>query len=496
MEITLSWIAGVIGVLGAAFGLAVGLKGERGNETRAVGVVSLFAVAATVIIFLLTRPIDAPFSAGQRLGYGVLIGGLLGAIAGLLSSRVPMPSSWNWGLKMIGLQSLALIGVAAVLIIFPGYPQPALFGIAIGAVVAAIIFRLAVSPLPEMDIWALTSVTLASATILAALRFDQASDRFWWRTPAMIFAAAIVGQLAAASTGTRGRFIFDRAGISSPITLALTAVFAWKLFPDWSLLWVAITGAITFILITWLAARSPESTRAASVGAVVVVALTAVAFRFLGGFGVGIALLAAWPVIIGSIASRREDGTDETVQSVIYATFIGVGVLMFRLFLENYADSLRGTDLRAHYTMISLVMGAVFPFVLISFFPILPNRGPILRSIGAGAAGLFSALAPLTIVMLWGMKATLGFVVGSIAAEVVVLLLYMGAIVEAKREYLTAALLVLTAQLSAVVFSDFVMPLSDASRLTRIFILAAALVVGLIWSGISAVFSPRPQLEG
>jgi hypothetical protein len=175
--------------------------------------------------------------------------------------------------------------------------------------------------------------------------------------------------------------------------------------------------------------------------------------------------------------------------------FIGIGVLLYRLFLETYSSDLRGLDLRAHYTFVALALGVIFPFVLMSFFPISARRSAGWRTVGAGAAGLFAAAAPLAVLVLWGFKATLGFVVGTVAAEVFILFIYTGAVKLREQRFVESALLVLAAQISVLQFSGLLGSFIEMPRFRKVIVLACVIAVGLVWAGVSALLARGSSKE-
>ncbi|MDO8587236.1 MAG: hypothetical protein Q7T82_09370 [Armatimonadota bacterium] len=500
METSLGWIALAVGALGAALAFVLAGYEKQADERRDGLIIALFTIVGAVIVFLLTRPVEEPFSPGQRLGWGALIGGLLGALAGLGSTRLITNTPWKSAIASVASCSLALLGTTVTLLIFKDYPQPALAGFVIGAVIAGALFRSALPASTDIEVWTLTTVALAATVTLGVFHYDNSPERFWWRAPLMTLAVVIIAQFAAASTAREGRKVAIPATLASVITLGLMAVMSWRLFPDWSVFMVALAGVITFALVGWLASTAASSIRASAVAAVAVVALSAFAFRQLGGFGVGIALLAGWAVVLPAAAASRSAGSKDEPsnpsRALVYAMFIGVGVLLLRLFLETYSPGLAGLDLRSHYTFVTLAIGVIFPFLLVSFFPILPDHGTAGRGVGAASAGLFAAAAPLVIALVWGMKPALGFVIGTVAAEVFVLFLCLGAISSNERRFMESATLALTAQVSAVLLSGLVLPLSEGTRFTRILVLAIALALAAIWAAISALLAHRPVREG
>jgi hypothetical protein len=178
----------------------------------------------------------------------------------------------------------------------------------------------------------------------------------------------------------------------------------------------------------------------------------------------------------------------------MYAMFIGVGMLLLRLFLEQNETVLRGVDIRAHYTFISVAMGAILPFILLSFFPRPGSQGVSRRISSAIAAGLFAAAAPLLVLFLWGFHAEPWFLVGTIVSEIFILMSSANVSDGKARVYLDSAVLVLVAQVSGVQLSDLVGQLTDETRKLKIIVLGVAVLIGLIWAGIST-FAARGVKE-
>jgi hypothetical protein len=500
VETTLSWIAFSVGVAGVVIGLLFGRRRETTERATTGGwLAAVIAVAATLVLYLVTRPDSPPFALGHRLGYGALIGGLISVIAGLWLTLGLAKSRWASGVSVSGLFSLILVGVSLIFLLFGDYPQPALAGFIIAVLASAIIFRL-VADMAEgasiLEMWSLVAVAVAATVMLGVFRYDSVEFRFWWRAPLMVLCATIVAHLLASSTAKSDKSYGFPSAITSIVALGLVAVFAWKVFPDWGLFRVSVAGVVTLLIVAALG--SAISPRFAAIAAVLATALSALAFGMLGGFGVGTSLLAACavalPVSAASLRSGDDDQDFQPMRALLPVMFILGGVVMFRLFIENYTLALSGLDTRAHYTMIAVVAGAVFPFVLLSFFQ-TSIRGLLWKSSNALAAGVFAAATPLLILVVFGAKAVLGFVVGTIAAEVFLLFLSMS-VAATDSPYSGSLLLVLASQASAVFLSSLSAPLNENSRKVRIIILLCATLVGVLWSWLAYFLSRREQKEG
>ncbi|MEW6227891.1 MAG: hypothetical protein AB1700_07315 [Bacillota bacterium] len=485
------WIAVGIGAAGAAAGIiAGGGWSPATREEPAVWKVAVTVAVAAVFLFALTL-IKSPYSPGVNTGYGILIGGLLGAAAGITAGRASGKTPWRAALTAIAPPSLALLGGGLVLLLFGAESLPVLGGFLAGAVLAAVLFRLALPAAAGVELWALTAATAGATLMLSTFRFDAVTDFLWWRAPLMVLAAAVVAQAAGAAAAREGKGFALPALIASLITLGLVALFAWRVFPDWDLLWVAAAGAGTFALAAWLSAARTVSTQAAAIAALLVVAYAAVGFRLLGGFGIGIGMLAALPVLISATApvlqSRPEPGEGAgAARALSCAVFLGCGVLLYRLFLELYPGELYGLDLYPHYTFVALVFGAVFPVVLSSLFPPAPAPRPSTQDLSAGRLTggvllwVLAVSTPLVLLTIWGFKAALGFLAGSVAAGAFVLFAGTGSLGVISPRFTEPALLTLAAQISAVQFSGLFKELAQGPRLTKVIVLVAAAAAGLI----------------
>ncbi|MEW6192224.1 MAG: hypothetical protein AB1507_02540 [Bacillota bacterium] len=481
------WIAVGIGAAGAAAGIvAGGGRSPAAREEPGVWKIAVTVAVATVFLFALTW-IKSPYLPGVNTGYGILIGGLLGAVAGITAARVSGKTPWGAVLAAAAPPSLALLGGGLILLLFGAESLPVLGGFLAGALLAAVLFRLALPGAAGMDLWALTAATVGATLMLSAFRFDAATDFLWWRAPLMVLAAAVVAQATGAAAAREGKGFGLPALIASCITLGLVAVFAWRVFPDWALLQVAVAGAGTFTLAAWLAAGRTVSTQAAAIAALLVVAYAAAGFRLLGGFGVGIGLLAAWPLLMSLTAPLLRAGPEPgegagATRALSCAFFVGCGVLLYRLFLELYAGELPGLDLYPHYTFVALVFGAVFPVVLLSLFP---SPAPALRPLAGRLTGgvllwVLAVSTPLVLLIIWGFKAALGFLAGSVAAGAFVLFAGTGSLGAISPRFIEPALLTLAAQVSAVQFSGLFKELAQGPRLTKVVVLAAAVAAGLV----------------
>ena len=474
MDSILNWLVLGVGIVGILFAVVVGFKREHSEngEYRAAG----FAVLGAVILFLATIPSEPPvFALGMRLGFGILIGGLLGALAGLLAARAGDETSWARSIRACGIASISLVGIGLVMTFFGSYPQPALGGFMIGAVVSAVVFRIGLVENANSDVWILSSISVGAATLLATYRFNTPDVRFWWMTPSLILAAAIVSAIAFAGISKEDGRFGPHMLAASALTLVLTTIFAWRLFPDWALLWTAIVGIVTLALAAWLANLERPSIQASAACAIMILAFSALAFKFLGGFGIGIGILAGFAILLPVVSSFI--ATSNMVRMLNYALYIGVGILLLRLFLEVHQYDLRGPDLRAYYTFIAITLGAILPFMLASL-----ASGSRMRLAGTWVCGFLAAASPISVIVLWGMKAGLGFLIGALVSQIIVLLLNADITDRARSSYAKTSVLVTAAQISAVQLAWVADLFSESMRLIKVAIIFGLVALGVIWA--------------
>ncbi len=476
METVLSWIGLVVGAAVAAFGTLAGGRDEGDDDQSSpVLPVALASLAVVAVAFLLTLPQTPPFSLGGRLGWGILVGGVVGTAAAWLAYRC------RSAFAVVVAPSAALFAVSLLLVLFADYPQAALGGFWVGAVIPAVVFGLALEGFDAL--WALSSLVLGSTVLLATLRYDTVDGRLWWRAPLLVLASVVIGYVAGTALSRGREWVVSL--VTAVVTVGLAAVFAWKVFPDWSLLFVVVLGVLTYALVAWISSVRIEGGQAPAVVALLVVALAALAFRSMAGFGVGLAALVSFAVLIPLVRSG------ERAMVVASAVWIGLGVALVRLFMEGFADELRGIDLRAYYTLVALVVGAVFPLVVSSMFPMPELRARVWRVPSACAAGAFAALAPLVVMVVWGPRAVLGFLVGTIAANVFLLFSEVGAVEVRRVRESHYQVLTAVAQVSAVVFSGLVLPVYDEPRATKIAVFGAVIVLGFAWAAVSWAVSRK-----
>ncbi|MGC9319749.1 MAG: hypothetical protein ACP5KN_17080, partial [Armatimonadota bacterium] len=414
----------------------------------------LWYAALAIAGVVATVPSRAPFAPGMGLGSGLLLGAVAGVYAAIEAGR-----SWasgGWLARAIGLISAAAAGPALVLILFAESPAAPLTGFALSAVLAALLWRLCLSPMaahryPDhadspavlgLEIFALVAVagTLGARLGLEHFGGSDAAEAYW-PLPVLLIAGAGLGAmipstLAAADgqrdVGPREALI---ALVATLLPVLVVLVLSWKLFGQWSPLLVVLTGAAGMAVAAWLAAESGADEGRPALEAfalgLVALAMIVVAFKVLHGYGETLALAGgvAPLAVIGCAAARNRRGL---TAPLLAGTFTIVVVLAaYRMVLESTGGH-QALDLEEHYTYFGLIVGALAVFGLLA-------HGAGSRRAAAQAADpidalrrmmaraplpmLGVALLPAAMLAVWGQGAMQGLLVGLVVGELAWMLL-------------------------------------------------------------------------
>jgi len=516
VNVGLGWLGVCVGAIGCVVTYLMA-GGSSPSSTEADAAPNrrsaLLCAGATLIVTLVFWAVAmqarVPFSPGQGLAYGLLIGGVTGAIAIMLCFRL---SGLAYSVRSARLGTLSslffgLFAVSLAYSLFASNPWEPLVGFAIGAVMAAIFHTyMQYATGGELSIrtetWAIFVVTIAAAILLSMRHFDDTQSRMWWALPILLGTTVLIADYIGIELASLGSLRED-AGKSYPIAIlvgavlvaGLTAVYSWKLFDAWALLEVTAVGFAIGAVIAWLFAgfkRDDGSAGALEAGAasvVLLVAFAVVTFKLWSGLGIALGLIAAWTVAIPALtASRSADERPRFLADAVgWPLAVGLVILLFRLFVQEYRADLRGSDLEIHYTFIGAMLGAILPFVFLAgVIRLREARAGAGAIAGIALMGLIAAASPLVLALLWGDRSALGFSFGLTAAMAFMLLARL-AYGDAKY---SIAPLVIGAQLVAVQFTRLLTGV-EATRAVRIAVLGAIVVLCVIWFGLSSAFAAR-----
>lgn len=513
MAVGLGWLGVGVGIIGLIVCLILGrffsTELTAATDTRRSRLAVVITILFTIVLWAIAMQRQLSFSRGQALGWGFLIGGLAGACAIFNLSKLKIQneeseSTHNHAMIMYGNEFLGLFGVSLTYLLFAGNPRDALLGFAMGCVMAAIIGSYAGTDGYGLHCgtWIAFTVTLTAAILLAIEHFDQTQLRMWWPLPILLGATVLIAGFTAFEITSLGRFS-EKPGvlaavISAVTVLALSTIYAWRLFAMWQLLEVVAVGIVIAAVIAWLyesVRRSGDdaSRIQASAGAVLLVlAFTVITFKLWAGLGLALGLIGAWSVVLPIIGCSAKTGEYSLSSSVLQALLLGLIIILFRLFIQQYRHDLGTTDLRIHYTFIGALLGAVLPFILHASLLKLDSASnendssDIPKLAGIILLGLLAAASPVIIYILWEIKAVLGLSFGFTAAAAFLILGQMQEVKDVNR----ITLYMIAAQLAAVQFTGPLTAL-NLTRTARAAILGAVILIFIAWTIISGIIASR-----
>ncbi len=507
MDIGLGWLGVAIGLVGAivtyrmASGVSAGETGGGADIRRRSRWAAGFTLALTLIFWAITMQNRAPFSPGQRLGLGFLIGGVSGTLAQLLSCRLALASADSSDrqarLALHSVTFLALFGASLTYSLFHGDPQTAMIGFAVGAVMAGILQYYSQdresSVVGYAEVWTVFAVTIAVAVWLSVAHFSSIDLRNWWPLPILLGSTALVSNFVATELRSIGKGRTVLPGLALVImVLGLSAIYASRIVHEWSLLWVAAVGLALAGITAWLASRLDVAEEAsagmdtASAVVLLTVAFTVAAFKLWSGLGIALGLLAAWPVAI--FASESEKGKSKALLG-----FLGLGlvILLSRLFVVAYRVEVGTADLRIHYTFIGALLGAIIPFTFVSVLARMKASAKTDAKLIMQVAfiGLVAALAPVLLYLMWDIKVVLGLVFGLTAAIAFMMMVGLSR-EESLLKELSVVPLVIGSQLAAVLFTGPLVRF-ELTRMVRISMVGGVALVAVVWLVTSGIWSAR-----
>jgi hypothetical protein len=501
MQIGLGWLGLAVGLAGCVIAYLlsradVGTEESGAEPISPWPVVSLVAVI-TIVFWALGMQRRQPFSPGQSMAIGFLIGGLCGTAAAFLATTLKLSTTRARQMGVLSMCFLGLFATSLACVVFHGCPEWAILGVGAGGLMTAVIGLALKRESVLTGVFGTFTLSTSAAIIFAINHFDRPGQRTWWAVPILIAASVGLTAFVGVVIGAFGRFSENpgrsasfSALVSSLLVLGLGAIYAWKIVGQWQLFGVIAAGIGVAAIAAWVALAATRAdddaglTQAGAVSAVLAVALVVVAFKLWAGLGLAVGLLAAWVVLIPLLGLVEVGAAPAGANAVRGLLMFVTSALMFRLFIEFYRSDLRGVDLRIHYTFIGAILGVLMPRVVSSCRR--GCAGPWCTAVGMGFLGLVAAAAPIALFLIWGIKAAMGLVFGLTAA------LALG-YVESLRDVTklrTETFLALAAQWSAIVFIGPLLEI-ELTRLWRIAILAVVFALAVVWVFISGMFSRR-----
>ena len=336
------------------------------------------ALALPIIVWAATLPVTPPFSAGQGFGRGFLLGGVgclaaswvvwraanMGALSGRAAACAPLFA--------------ALAVICAPLLWMRGSVIDALLGAGAGWVGVSLVLLLRDELEFEARVFsgAAWMAALCGAAALGVYRDFIFSDvaRGTYSALSVALAASVAVALLLAALiapntpqngGVTPRFALGQGAAMLLVTalpLGAAALLALKIVGDADLAYVVAIGVCAGFL---LRAVTRDQSAAWSGPAAALIALCAwmAAYQLSQGFGVGLMIIAAWPLAITAFWSRAEaapTATSAATAMPITLAFAAV-LLLGRLFATRFAADLRGAGFEDQYALFGFIAGAALP---------------------------------------------------------------------------------------------------------------------------------------
>jgi len=458
------------------------------------------ALAAPLVGLLVTLPTHGAFFApGQRLGIGFLIGGIGALCAALPLLRVRR----DVAPPAVALAAACGLGAAAValaLLFLRSAISDALMGVAIGwfCVTFALFLGLpatarAGSAGRQLAAGAGVTATLAAAALLGTYRDPLTAELAKGTWSAVLTAFAAFGALLVAGAAlVPAKDIYARL---LPLVVLVggggLALFlmAEKVTGEPRLWWCGVGGLLAWPVALALlrdAARRPERMTASGF-AVPLLAVLVVTSGFLAavqtlqGVGAAVFILALWLGLPATFALMPVEEDSETAAPVALASvgllLFGTLLLLYRLFVTDYADDLRGVNLTDQYALFGLIVGAALPGLLAA----VPERwrgGPDAKGGTVLLTLVFCTLlalaAPGAVLVLFGPKSVVALLIGLALGSVQTL---------AGRASLLPSLFALAVALAIEQFAFFALPEHEPTRVQKVrylLILVAVIAAAVI----------------
>ena len=322
-----------------------------------------------------------------------------------------------------------------------------------------------------------------------------AEEEAYWVVPVLLLAAEALMMVLA--TGGRDSGLprwtaVMRGGVAGVAAVLVTALLKDRILPD--LAWdVTLYGLLLVVAIVMAALTRDEREDegfqpvALSFGAaLLILAVVAVAFRSLHGYGEALALIAGLPVIAAAYLSR-ERASEPVSESIALG---GVTVMLLltlnRVFIERAGKGL-ALDFQQHYDYLSVVLGLGACFGLMAFSTGGGARATPATAVRTIFLMIVIVVVPPALAAVWGVKALNAFLIGLVFAQVTWMLLVAWTSGRSREMVLAGAPMVplVAATLVAIRLAPSVLTL-ELTRAVKVLIAAGLMAVVLIWIGVDA----------
>ncbi|MHB1461222.1 MAG: hypothetical protein ACYC1M_08085 [Armatimonadota bacterium] len=429
-------------------------------------IISESAVALLIVLSLVTKE---PASPGQGLWAPLLLGALVGRLITKLALNLKSHS-----VAASAMLTLPTIALAALYLLRPGYPTPAMLGFTLGALICMVPIGLHTAPESwerrRIEISAMALVLGAAGVLLAIayhpklLPHDPVS--FFWGWPIMLIS---LGGLAMLFNDSLKAMI----GWSAGVTLVATVAFQLVKGNTLSLAVGIATALLPMLLYCWLneaqKGLSPRPIRIdtpALAGGLLAIALAAMGFRDARGYGQVIAavplLIVATPLLVRSIPGAA------LLQRLLHSmVLVVVALALIRVPLQQMLLSEK-MNLQYFNDLISLLIGTF----LITAMPAIDLERWAESAFVSLVTVTIYLVTPLALMLIWGDRAMVALLSGMIVGM---------SFRAMKLESLGTSVAVFLAIFSAALFGPVLsyLPVSREVQIGLVVVMAVCLLVAL-----------------
>ncbi|MGQ0571530.1 MAG: hypothetical protein ACT4P5_18665 [Armatimonadota bacterium] len=447
-----------LGSLGWLIGF---LLTRSGPGERGPGIAPAFPLAAgglLVLVAAVSVPGRALWPAAQGWGQGVVIGGLAALLAGWVLTALRSDLETFRGTAAVTAPAfLAVAAVAAAFLWMRPTIIDTLAGIAGGWLLIGLMTYLGLGSTEGRDTgkqstgWPVQSaaviagigfaVTLCAVAALGHYRDLAGPQTARWGGAAIALAAGVpfmillTGRLgspgsraaggrtrASGDPGTPSAFRFGwRVLLAAALLAGLAQMLSARVLGQPRFLLALGAGLIMGLVLWWLAA-DPEGGQAALGSAIgsdtpsvrhvvsVLMAVGAVvaAFYLLTGYGIGVMLLGGW-LVAGAMLPRA----GSLLHRLAPMLFLGIILLLYRLFTQRFQDDLGGAALTDHFAIFTILAGAFVPILLTRLLSSGADPpSPAAQLTRLALIIVIAAAVPAALLVLWGARAALGLLAG------------------------------------------------------------------------------------
>ena len=527
MFMTLTVISAAIFLLAILFALLIAGKSGRSlgwqstvNSRLLLLMVVLILLAAKIVLHFWSPP-----SYNSSFGWGILLGGAAALLASLMSA-VQANAERHAG-AAIGMLALAGLATCVVMLLYRNSADDALIGCAIGAVTAGAIMCSALRMMAPafspptfrgVEIFTIASLALVAGVRLGMLHFPGAAHSEvagYWTFPLLMLATGLVG-IILFSSDRAGSFLQHYSWFSTVIAgilmVILTLLLQRQLLPklDWQL---PLYGLSAFGLVMALLFKEERQSDvehfrplALSFGLILFsLAVVTLGFRKLGGYGEALVIIPALLLVSGAYMRANYELRPVSSSLGVAALCLLLLLTVSRLLISTN-DAASTLDFQRQYDLLSLLIGVAASWGITAYLSqgnlrsemmLQQGKSPVFSSlVYSKLLWLVVALSPLVILIFFGIRSALAFLIGLAVGEICWLVLVAWSNGKERLQAILSAphSMLITAMVTAITFAPLLLAveLRRSQRLTLVLIFCS---LAIIWVLIDTIPRLRDNKE-